>query len=384
MAAVLIRLVAVATVLLAMALMAVSAYAARIEVRTAPSPGDAGLSEEELSAGAVATPIAGAAAIDDTPLTLDAYAIAAEAAEREQAATNPLSAPAQAIPVPLDAAAVGLTNALGSNDLSLPRVWSVISIPPVPASLIASGGLDIPPDQLAVMLQVSGWSGVPWQVLAAIAKVESNFGRNMATSSAGAIGYGQFLPAMWAVFGQGGDPYDFRDALPAMARYLIHAGVHDDVAEALYAYNHSWSYVSLVLSYATAYGYPGSGASASGLVWPSVGPISTYFEPPRHTGIDIDQTMKPGTPVLAAHDGVVSFAGGDPCCGYGYYVMLVSPAGITTLYAHFESIGVALGQTVRQGQALGIVGCTGRCTGTHLHFEVSEGGVRRDPLEYLP
>jgi peptidoglycan LD-endopeptidase LytH len=80
----------------------------------------------------------------------------------------------------------------------------------------------IPPEQLALMQRVAAESSchLPWTVLAAIADTESGFGTNMATSSAGAIGYGQFLPATWAGYGQGGNPYDYADALPAMARYL--------------------------------------------------------------------------------------------------------------------------------------------------------------------
>ena len=86
----------------------------------------------------------------------------------------------------------------------------------------------------------------------------------------------------------------------------------------------------------------------------------------------------------AAHSGVVLFAGGDPCCSYGFYVMVVGPSSITTLYAHLDMLAVTPGQTVLQGQSLGAVGCTGNCTGPHLHFEILEGGVRRNPLDYLP
>ncbi|MDP2950548.1 MAG: bifunctional lytic transglycosylase/C40 family peptidase [Chloroflexota bacterium] len=114
---------------------------------------------------------------------------------------------------------------------------------------------EIPPDQLEVMQQVSLQTGIPWQIFAAIAKVESDFGRNMATSSAGAIGYGQFMPATWAAYGNGGDPYDFHDVIPAMGRYLLANGAPADMLRALYAYNHSWAYVDQVLAYAAAYGY---------------------------------------------------------------------------------------------------------------------------------
>ncbi len=114
---------------------------------------------------------------------------------------------------------------------------------------------EIPPDQLEVMQQESLGTGIPWQIFAAIAKVESDFGRNMETSSAGAIGYGQFLPATWAAYGEGGDPYDFHDVIPAMGRYLMASGAPADMPHALYAYNHSWAYVDKVLAYAAAYGY---------------------------------------------------------------------------------------------------------------------------------
>jgi Transglycosylase SLT domain len=95
--------------------------------------------------------------------------------------------------------------------------------------------------------------GVPWEVLAAIARVESDFGRNMATSSAGAIGYGQFLPSSWDAFGQQGNAYDYRDALPAIARYLCRHGVAHDPRQAIFAYNHADWYVDLVLGLAARY-----------------------------------------------------------------------------------------------------------------------------------
>ena len=53
------------------------------------------------------------------------------------------------------------------------------------------------------------------------------------------------MPPSWAAFGEGGDPYDYRDVIPAMARYLLAAGVHRDVPGAVYAYNHDWDYVAL-------------------------------------------------------------------------------------------------------------------------------------------
>ncbi len=368
------RLAVVLTVFMGLTTMAVSAYAARGEGSDVSRLPD----EENLVEPR---------AINDTIATALVVALGREenVAGESQAESPPT--PTTEIRYPAPAGAAPITSPGGGRDnLSPgPQVWPVASVKPVPVNVLrlAMGGLDVPPAQLAVMQQVSFLTGIPWQIFAAIAKVESNFGRNMATSSAGAIGYGQFLPEMWARYGNGGDPYDFRDAIPAMGRYLLDHGAPDDMRGAIYAYNHSWPYVALVLSYATVYGYHGP-ENSNGLIWPVVGPISSRFGPDHPLGIDIDQTASPGAPVLAAHDGVVLFAGGDPCCSYGTYVMLVSPSAIVTLYAHLDVLLVGSGDTVRQGQPLGTAGCTGNCTGTHLHFEVIEDGVRQNPLEYLP
>lgn len=137
-----------------------------------------------------------------------------------------------------------------------------------PGHTVASARVDeIPPDQLAVMQQAAAPScGLPWPVLAAIAKVESDFGRNMATSSAGAIGYGQFLPSSWAAYGNGGDPYDYPDAILAMARYLCDHGATRDLRAAIWAYNHADWYVDQVLAIAVRYGYLAPGAPSSQVI----------------------------------------------------------------------------------------------------------------------
>lgn len=136
-----------------------------------------------------------------------------------------------------------------------------------PGHAIASAHLDeIPPEQLAVMQRAAATCGLPWPVLAAVAKVESDFGRTMATSSAGAIGYGQFLPSSWAAYGNGGDPYDYRDAIPAMARYLCDHGGARDLRRALFAYNRADWYVDLVLATAVRYGYLAPGAPGTQVI----------------------------------------------------------------------------------------------------------------------
>ena len=127
-------------------------------------------------------------------------------------------------------------------------------------------------DHLATMDRAARESncGVPWQLLAAIARVESDFGRNMSSSTAGAIGYGQFLPSSWQTFGSEGNAYDYRDALPAIALYLCQAGLERDPRTALFAYNHADWYVDLVLDLAVQYDRMAPGAPIPAVL--NVGP----------------------------------------------------------------------------------------------------------------
>jgi murein DD-endopeptidase MepM/ murein hydrolase activator NlpD len=124
--------------------------------------------------------------------------------------------------------------------------------------------------------------------------------------------------------------------------------------------------------------------SSSGFIWPVGGPISSYFGPGHPLGIDIDLFNNRGAAIASVAAGTVTFAGGNPCCSYGYYVIVDHGGGIQTLYAHFSSISVSVGQKVSQGQSLGIGGRTGYATGDHLHFEVHVNGAIVNPLSYLP
>jgi membrane-bound lytic murein transglycosylase B len=105
--------------------------------------------------------------------------------------------------------------------------------------------------------------GVPWEVLAAINKVESNFGQNMGPSSAGAVGWMQFMPATWAQWGVDAngdgvaDPWNANDAVYSAARYLAASGGGSDLHRAVYAYNHADWYVNEVLGLAQTYGLDG-------------------------------------------------------------------------------------------------------------------------------
>jgi murein DD-endopeptidase MepM/ murein hydrolase activator NlpD len=125
--------------------------------------------------------------------------------------------------------------------------------------------------------------------------------------------------------------------------------------------------------------------TGAGFIWPITGPISSYFGPSHPLGIDISLYGRAGAPVVAARGGTVSFAGGNPCCSYGYYVDVDHGDGYKTRYAHFQAPPpVRIGQRVEQGQVVGYAGTTGYSTGVHLHFEILRNGAPVNPLNLLP
>jgi murein DD-endopeptidase MepM/ murein hydrolase activator NlpD len=95
-----------------------------------------------------------------------------------------------------------------------------------------------------------------------------------------------------------------------------------------------------------------------------------------HLGVDFPAPT--GTPVRTVGDGSVQFAGWQR--GFGNVVFIEHRNNITTVYAHLHRIDVRKGQRVSQGDNIGQVGCTGTCTGPHLHFEYRRDGIHRDPL----
>jgi cell wall-associated NlpC family hydrolase len=101
--------------------------------------------------------------------------------------------------------------------------------------------------------------GIPWEVLGAINKVETNFGQNLGPSSAGAIGWMQFMPSTWARWGVDAngdgvaDPNNPTDAIFSAARYLAGCGGQFDISRAVYCYNHATWYVNDVLGLAAMY-----------------------------------------------------------------------------------------------------------------------------------
>ena len=129
-------------------------------------------------------------------------------------------------------------------------------------------------------------------------------------------------------------------------------------------------------------GAPTATPSSAGLIWPVSGPVTSPYGwrwGRMHEGIDIG--VSTGTPIRAAATGKVIYCGWEE--GYGNLVILDNGGNLATAYGHQSSIAVTCGQVVSQGQTLGYVGCTGHCTGPHLHFEVRINGNPVDPMGYL-
>ena len=122
--------------------------------------------------------------------------------------------------------------------------------------------------------------------------------------------------------------------------------------------------------------------------WPTTGRISTLFGSQRiyangeagsyHSGIDIARPT--GTVVLAPADGVVVLAADHPFTLEGNLLMVDHGLGLGSAFLHLSRIDVRVGDHVRQGQPIGLVGMTGRATGPHLHWSLRWQGARLDPM----
>ena len=131
--------------------------------------------------------------------------------------------------------------------------------------------------------------------------------------------------------------------------------------------------------------YPSGGGQ---LLWPAAGPVTSGFgyrthpifgDTRFHSGIDIGAPY--GAPVIASDGGQVIYAG--VMSGYGNAIIVDHGGGLATTYNHLSSFLVSNGQSVSRGSQIGSVGCTGYCTGPHLHFEVRINGEAVDPMPYL-
>jgi murein DD-endopeptidase MepM/ murein hydrolase activator NlpD len=183
----------------------------------------------------------------------------------------------------LAALLVLLASAAGSAGAAAPVFSVVTAAPTLPSAEVpnAPGSVVLPPSWLSpresdgipfanlngLWRQAGSAYGIPWQVLAAINKIESNFGRNMGPSSAGAVGWMQFMPSTWERWGTDADgdgvadPWNPRDAIFSASRYLAAAGGRTDLYRGVFAYNHAHWYVKDVLELAGFYGHAGADAA---------------------------------------------------------------------------------------------------------------------------
>jgi murein DD-endopeptidase MepM/ murein hydrolase activator NlpD len=239
------------------------------------------------------------------------------------------------------------------------RAVSPSTLTPLLPSTLASGfgglssffieSFQIPPFLLPIFQAAGTAYGVPWQVLAAINEVETDYGRDLSVSSAGAEGWMQFLPSTWAQYGVDAngdgykDPYNPADAIFTAARYLRAAGAQKSIKAAVFSYNHSATYVASVMLRAQLLG-----ATPSELLGAITGLTEARF--PVHAAAhfaDGFPTVKDGTstrtipgttiyaaagaPVIAVQDGEIVATGDSP--SLGHYISLRDAFGNTYTYA---------------------------------------------------
>jgi murein DD-endopeptidase MepM/ murein hydrolase activator NlpD len=222
----------------------------------------------------------------------------------------------------------------------------------------------IPPFLLPIYQAAGMQYGIQWEVLAGINEIETDYGRNLNVSSAGALGWMQFMPATWKQYGVDAnrdgvkDPFNPVDAIFTAARYLKAAGGDQDIRRAIFAYNHADWYVDSVLMRAQVVGGLPTAliSSLTGLTqgrFP-VRAKATYADQltaaDRRTkgtnaavvveskaarkGIEI--FAKAGSPVIAANDGKVVRIGHS--ARLGRYVVLQDVYGNTYTYGHLGSV----------------------------------------------
>jgi Transglycosylase SLT domain len=214
----------------------------------------------------------------------------------------------------------------------------------------------IPPFLLPIYQAAGTAYGIPWQVLAAINEVETDYGRDLSVSSASAEGWMQFLPSSWTVYGVDAngdgfkDPYNPADAIFAAARYLRAAGGDTNVRAAVYAYNHSQAYVGSVMLRAQLLGGmpPNLLGAVTGLTqarFPVHAPshfgdgfstIPAHGSSPAKTLASTTIYSQVGAPVIAVQDGEIVQIVDSPSLGRS--VSLRDAYGNTYVYSQLGSV----------------------------------------------
>jgi len=176
----------------------------------------------------------------------------------------------------------------------------------------------IPPFLLPIYQACGTQYGIPWEVLASINRIETAFGTNLNVSTAGALGWMQFIPSSWEMYGTDAngdgrkDPYNPVDAICAAARYLKAAGGEEDLYNAIFAYNHADWYVDEVLLYAKQYGNLPSGIvdSLTGLTEGAHFPVAAKAR--YADDISEREAAKRATPVRGSSGNAAEVIGESP------------------------------------------------------------------------
>ena len=158
--------------------------------------------------------------------------------------------------------------------------------------------------------------------------------------------------------------------------------IQSKLAAIAYSSNKSYGIITPVSPSAAGYGTPLAGKTKANIT-------TGYYGYSNHTGVDF--ACAGGTPILAVKAGIVRISEAKRSASgayrsYGEYVVIDHMDGTMTLYGHMQSgsRAVSVGQSVSQGQVIGLVGSTGNSTGNHLHFEVRINGKPVNPTSYLP
>jgi murein DD-endopeptidase MepM/ murein hydrolase activator NlpD len=260
----------------------------------------------------------------------------------------------------------------------------------LPAGFASLQANEPPPYLVPIYKQAARRYDVPWRVLAAINQIETDYGQNLSVSSAGAVGWMQFMPATWQEWGVDADhdgyanPYSPQDAIYAAARYLQASGAAHDLPRAIFAYNHADWYVAEVLLRAQTLGDSASFARVEkGYALPL---DAVYMQQLGRTddGVDIE-TPPDGALVYSITPGVVSAVASDPA-GFGPNYPVIeatsgSLAGQHIYYGHVAQSLVQPGQRVAAGQPIAIVGHTGDAALLgHGHIEIGFSDAGGAPL----
>jgi murein DD-endopeptidase MepM/ murein hydrolase activator NlpD len=293
------------------------------------------------------------------------------------------------------------TSSTGTAGASAPTtIWDAgFNIDPFTAQQLerfstVSATLNQPPGFLIPIYKAAGRSyHIQWQILAAINAIETDYGRNLSVSPAGAIGWMQFMPGTWSQYGLAANgaplpnPYDPRDAIFSAARYLDASGGAKQIRRALYAYNHAWWYVDAVLWRAQLITDQllGKHARENGYSLPL---DLRYMSQLGRTddGVDIEGAPD-GVAVYSITPGIVTAVASDPS-GFGpdYPVILATRgplAGQYIYYGHVAASLVRVGQHVLAGEPIAVMGHTGDAASLgHGHIEIGFSDASGDPLNH--